>query len=107
MRVPEIFVEADFRLKLRLSQVHGEQNRRSHFAGKSCIQSCQVSLDNNKVMVGSGCGSVGRAVASDSKGPRFDSNHRQHFKLNIYCQLYRKDKNKQKEAGNGPLKKFK
>ena len=25
--------------------------------------------------------------------------------LNIYCQLYRKDKNKEKEAGNGPFKK--
>ena len=28
----------------------------------------------------SGCGSVGRAVAFDSSGPRFDSSHRQ--KLN-------------------------
>ena len=28
---------------------------------------------------GSGCGSVGRAVASDTKGPRFESSHRQKF----------------------------
>ena len=27
--------------------------------------------------VGSGCGSVGRAVASDTRGPRFESSHRQ------------------------------
>ena len=26
-----------------------------------------------------GCGSVGRAVAFDTKGPRFDSSHRQNF----------------------------
>ena len=27
--------------------------------------------------LGSGCGSVGRAVASDTRGPRFESSHRQ------------------------------
>ena len=40
--------------------------------------------------MGSGCGSVGRAVASDTRGPRFESSHQQKFiyKLNIcYCQL--------------------
>ena len=54
---------------------------------------------------GSGCGSVGRAVASNSRGPRSKSSHRQIFIWNIYCQLYWKDKNKEKEAGNGPFKK--
>ena len=34
---------------------------------------------------GSGCGSVGRAVASDTRGPRFESSHRQNL-LNI-CSL--------------------
>ena len=29
------------------------------------------------------CGSVGRAVASDTRGPRFESSHRQKFILNI------------------------
>ena len=38
--------------------------------------------------LGSGCGSVGRAVASDTRGPRFESSHRQKFISNIYCQLY-------------------
>ena len=32
-----------------------------------------------KVGVGSGCGSVGRAVASDTRGPRFESSHRQNL----------------------------
>ena len=51
--------------------------------------------------MGIGCGSVGRPVASDTKGPRFESNHWQIFILNIYCQLYWKDENKEKEAANG------
>ena len=54
---------------------------------------------------GSDCGSVGRAVASNSRGPQFKSSHWQHFKFNIYCQLYLKNENKEKEAGNGALKK--
>ena len=57
-------------------------------------------------LVGSGCGSVGRAVASDTRDPRFESNHRQkNYILNI-CLLstvYWKDENKEKEAGNGPF----
>ena len=53
-----------------------------------------------------GCGSVGRAVASNSRGPQFKSSHRQKIILNIaYCQLYWKDENKEKEAGNGTFKK--
>ena len=30
---------------------------------------------------------VAQLVASDSRGPRFESSHRQKFILNIYCQL--------------------
>ena len=41
------------------------------------------------------CGSVGRAVASNTRGPRFRS-----F---IHCQLYRKDETKEKEDGNDPF----
>ena len=33
--------------------------------------------------LGSGCGNVGRAVASNSRVPRFESNHRQKSMLNI------------------------
>ena len=53
--------------------------------------------------MGSGCDSVGKAVASDSRGAWFKSSHQQKFILNIYCQLYWKDENKEKEAGNGPF----
>ena len=56
--------------------------------------------------MGSGCGTVGRVVASGSRGLRFESSHRQKFILNnVYCQLYWKDENKEKEAGKGPLEK--
>ena len=50
-----------------------------------------------------GCGSVGRVVASYSRGPWFKSIHQPKFILNVYYQLYWKDKNKEKEAGNGTL----
>ena len=52
---------------------------------------------------GSGGGSVGRAVAANFRGQRFESSHWQKIILNIYCHPYRKDENKDKEAGNGPF----
>ena len=54
--------------------------------------------------LGSGCGAVGKAVASNTRGPGFESSHRQ-LLLNIYLLLtvYRKDENEEKEAGNGPF----
>ena len=56
--------------------------------------------------MGSGCGSVGKAVASNTSGPQIQSSHREIFYWTfVYCQLYWIDKNKEKEAGNGPLKK--
>ena len=62
--------------------------------------------DNNyKYRTGGGCGSVGRAVTSDSRGPWFESNHWQKIILKIYCQLYWKDENREKEARNDPFKK--
>ena len=42
---------------------------------------------NNRQTQGSGCGSVGRAVASNTRGPRFKSSHRQKF-INIEQLLY-------------------
>ena len=57
------------------------------------------TIKETKIIIGSGCGSVGRAVASDTRDPQYKSRHRQ----NIIYQLYnRKDRNKEKEAGNGP-----
>ena len=57
--------------------------------------------------MGRGCGAVDRAVASNTGDPQFESLYRQQNISNvIICQLQsRKDKNKEKEAGNGPLKK--
>ena len=59
------------------------------------------------MLMGSGCGAVGRVVASNTRGPEFESSHRQPL-LNIYLLLTvcRKDENKEKkEAANGPFKK--
>ena len=63
----------------------------------------KVEKQGIKFLQGRGGGSVGRAVASNSRGPRFESSHWQKFILNIYCQLYWKDKNKGEEARNGPF----
>ena len=46
-------------------------------------------------------GLVDRAVASETRDPRFESNHRQ-ILFTINCII--KDKNKENEAGNGPFK---
>ena len=53
--------------------------------------------------LGSGCGAVGRAVASDTRGPGFESSH-WHLLWNIYLLLTfcRKDENKE-NAENGPI----
>ena len=48
---------------------------------KENILSCLVTLHR---LLGSGCGSVGRAVASDPRGPRFEFSHWQTFKSKIY-----------------------
>ena len=53
--------------------------------------------------MGNGCGSVGKAIASDTGGSRFESSHRQFLK-NIHLR-YLKDENKLKDAGNGQIKK--
>ena len=53
-------------------------------------------------MLGCGCGTVGRAVASDTRDPRFASQYWQKF----ICQTnnIEKTKNKEKEAGIGALR---
>ena len=40
----------------------------------------------SNTILGSGCGAVGRAVASNTRGPGFESSHRQ-LLLNIYLLL--------------------
>ena len=46
----------------------------------------------------SGCGSVGRAFASDTRGPQFESNHRHYFIRNIIIVCCWKDENKRKRG---------
>ena len=61
-------------------------------------------MSPNMNQMGSGCGSVGRAVAFDTRDPRFDSSHQQTFikhLFNVNC--VEKTKIKKKEAGNGPF----
>ena len=53
---------------------------------------------------GSGCGSVDRAVASDTRDPRFESRHWQTFIKHLFTvNCVEKTKIKRKEAGNGPF----
>ena len=49
---------------------------------------------------GNGRGAVGRVVASNSRGPMFQSSHQQHCIFNSYRQMYWKEENKEKEGGN-------
>ena len=67
---------------------------------------CQTFAGKLKA-INYGCGAVGRAVASDTRGSGYESSHQQ-LLLNIYLLLTvcRKDENKEKEAGNGPFKKI-
>ena len=62
-------------------------------------------MDHFWKTLGSGCGLVGRAVASEPRGPQFERSHQQAlYNLSfIKCQLYWEDKNKGKEAGIGPI----
>ena len=55
--------------------------------------------------LGSGCCSVGRAVASDTRGPRFEFSHRQ-LLLNQYFLLTvcRKDENERKRGRKWPIR---
>ena len=54
--------------------------------------------------MGSGCGSVGRAVTSKSRGPRFESSHWQKFIEHLpTVKCIEKTKIKEKEARNGPF----
>ena len=51
--------------------------------------------------MGSGCGSVGRAVASNTRGQLFISSLQQIFIMKIFSVNCCKDDNKQKEAKMG------
>ena len=50
---------------------------------------------------GSGCGSVGRVVASKARGTQFESSNREIFTINIFTVSCKKTKIKEKETENG------
>ena len=59
--------------------------------------------------MGSGCGSVGRAVAFNTRGPWFDSSHRQNFIEYLFVNLFfinciKKTKINKKRPGMAHLK---
>ena len=61
----------------------------------------RVAMEGKNLRVGSSCGSVGRAVPSNTRYPRFESSHWQNLaKSMFYCI----EMTKIKEAGNGSLK---
>ena len=72
---------------------------------KSCILYtlyCLTYSDKAKLwqkIVGSSCGSVGKAVASDSRGPRFKSSHSQNLCWPLTVNCIEKTKIKKKRPG--------
>ena len=70
------------------------------FLGLKANRTVRLVWKKTFSVIGSGCGSVGRAVASDTRGPWSESSHWQLLYRSFnYCQLYWKDENKEKEAG--------
>ena len=81
---------------------HPKSNTVKHFLTVNDGTTCKhfAELD-------SGCGSVGRAVASNTRGLQFESSHRQICYTELYfCQLHRNDENEEKEAEDGTYKIF-
>ena len=65
----------------------------------------EIIILNIKLQKGSGCGSVGRAVSSGTRGPLFKSIHWQNLYWTLFTVNFKeKKKTKEKEARNGPLK---
>ena len=63
-----------------------------------------IKLKSNIVVLGIGCGAVDSLVASDYRGPGFQSSHKQLLLSNyLLLTVCRKDGNKEKEAGNYPF----
>ena len=68
------------------------------------VRVLQSYFNSNKArFTGIGCATVGRTVASDTRGPWFESSHQQCFIMKILLLTVEKTK-KKKEAGNGPQK---
>ena len=53
--------------------------------------------------LGSGCGAIGSVVDSDTRGPRFETSHRQNFSEHLSIVIIRKDENKRKRGREWPI----
>ena len=53
--------------------------------------------------LGSGCGSVGKAEASDARGPRFESSHRRNFMTNMFSVNCWNDEKNTKRGREWPI----
>ena len=60
----------------RVQMREGEANQPVAVTTK-CIKLCSKWIKINFGKGGSGCGSVGRVVAFDTRGPQFESSHQQ------------------------------
>ena len=66
------------------------------------ISMCDIDLANKLYKLGSGCGSVGRAVASNTRGPWFESLYYMEHLFTVIC--IEKTKIKKKRPGTaGPF----
>ena len=83
---------------------HSSGSGKSHVTSRNETISIILGVINFSLSLGSVCGSVGRVVYSNKRGPPFESGHRQLF-LNQYflSTVCKKDENREKEAGNGPF----
>ena len=83
---------------------HGQQQKGGHKGedGVTAKREEGSTPDETLIKKGSGCGSVGRAVASNTRGLRFESSHWETLISDIsfvYCQMYWKDEIKKKRPG--------
>ena len=69
--------------------------------------SIEIEWYNMMKILGCGCDSVGKAVASNSRGPQFESSHQKTFILNIYLlsTVLKRRKKKSKRGQEWPIKK--
>ena len=87
----------------RLAKDENEQRRE-----RSRLQNKTQFPGKKSKFRGSGCGTVGRAVASDTRGPLFEYSHRQFYLLTNVLKLFWKDENKEvKRSGMAQFKKVK
>ena len=103
-----VFTSYNFRRIKRFYSVHDFYSRFKTFYRRACSPPSEIffeyKLSVTSCLQGSGCGSVGRPVASETRGRQFESRHRKCYLINIsiYCQLLKR-RNKQKSGHEWPI----